>query len=188
MFKYLIALIVVSLTCFLSSNACGGFLDDVVKGVVKALEEPATEETAHSVTKVIDGDTVIIDEKVTIRLIGIDTPELHHPQKPVMYFAEQAHEFVKELCEGKKVKVEYDEANAVNKHLDKYGRTLAYLYLEDGTFINAEIVKQGYGFCYVNFPFKYMEEFRTHQREAMESERGLWAKQVHDQEISNLIM
>ncbi len=54
--------------------------------------------------------------------------------------------------------------------------TLAYVYLEDGTFLNAEIIKQGYGFAYTRFPFKYMDEFRHYQREAREQNRGLWAK------------
>jgi len=60
-------------------------------------------------------------------------------------------------------------------HRDKYRRTLAYVFLEDGTFLNAEIIKQGYGFAYTRFPFKYMDEFRRYQREAREQRRGLWA-------------
>ena len=58
---------------------------------------------------------------------------------------------------------------------DRYGRTLAYVFLEDGTFINAEIVRQGYGFAYTGFPFRYLEDFRAHEREARASGRGLWA-------------
>ncbi len=57
---------------------------------------------------------------------------------------------------------------------DLFGRTLAYVYLEDGTFLNAEIVKQGYGHAYTQFPFKYLEESRGYEREAREAQRGLW--------------
>jgi len=71
---------------------------------------------------------------------------------------------------NEKVRLEYDQ----NK-IDKYGRTLAYVYLEYGTFLNAEIIKQGYGFAYTIFPFKYLEEFRQYKKEARENERGLWA-------------
>ena len=46
----------------------------------------------------------------------------------------------------------------------------------DGTFLNAEIIKQGYGFAYTRFPFKYMDEFRRYEREAREKHRGLWGK------------
>jgi micrococcal nuclease len=58
---------------------------------------------------------------------------------------------------------------------DRFGRTLAYVYLPDGTFLNAEIVKQGYGHAYTQFPFKYLEQFREYEGEAREASRGLWA-------------
>jgi len=51
---------------------------------------------------------------------------------------------------------------------------LAYVYLEDGTHLNAEIVKQGYGHAYTRFPFRYLEEFRRYEREAREAGKGLW--------------
>ena len=50
------------------------------------------------------------------------------------------------------------------------------MLLEDGTFLNAEIIKQGYGFTYTRFPFKYMDEFRRYEREARKQNRGLWGK------------
>lgn len=59
---------------------------------------------------------------------------------------------------------------------DRYRRLLVYVYLPDGTFLNAEIIKQGYGFAYTRFPFKYMEQFRQYERSARESGAGLWAK------------
>ena len=52
--------------------------------------------------------------------------------------------------------------------------TLAYVFLEDGTFLNAEIIKQGYGHADTRFPFKYMDRFRRYEREAREQGRGLW--------------
>ena len=55
------------------------------------------------------------------------------------------------------------------------GRTLAYVFLEDGTLLNAEIIKQGYGFAYTRFPFAQVEEFRRLERDAREQGRGLWA-------------
>ena len=73
------------------------------------------------------------------------------------------------MVEGKRVRLEYDW-----KRKDKYGRTLAYVYLEDCTFLAAGIIRQGYGFAYTRFPFKYLEEFRKLEREAREAKRGLW--------------
>ncbi len=69
----------------------------------------------------------------------------------------------------KRVRLEYDQ-----ERRDKYGRTLPYVYLEDGTFLNGEIIRQGYGFAYTRLPFKYLEEFRKLEREAREAGRGLW--------------
>ncbi len=121
------------------------------------------------VTRVTDGDTIILDGNEKVRLIGIDTPETVHPKKPVEYFGKQASQFTKNTCEGRLVRLEYDQ-----ERVDKYGRTLAYVYLENGTFLNAEIIKQGYGFAYTQFPFKYMGTFVQYERKARRGNKGLW--------------
>ena len=127
-------------------------------------------------TRVVDGDTIIAnidDKKESVRLIGVDTPETKHPKKPVQYFGKEASAFTKQLVEGKKVRLEYDQ-----QHRDKYNRLLAYVYLEDGTFLNAEIIKQGYGFAYTRFPFKYLDDFRGYEKDARENNRGLWKEKT----------
>ena len=101
--------------------------------------------------------------------MGVDTPETKDPRKPVQYFGKEATDFTQRLVAGKRVRLAYDQ-----QHQDKYGRTLAYVYLEDGTFVNAEIIKQGYGFAYTRFPFKDLEQFLQLEREAREAKRGLW--------------
>ena len=77
--------------------------------------------------------------------------------------------FTANMVEGKKVRLEFDQ-----NQRDKYKRLLAYVYLEDGTFLNAEIIKQGYGYAYTRFPFKYLQEFRIYEKEARLRKRGLW--------------
>ena len=121
------------------------------------------------VKRVVDGDTLLLTNGERVRLIGVDTPETKHPQKPVQYFGKEAYLFTKRMVEGKEVRLEYDWQKR-----DKYGRLLAYVYLLDGTFLNAEIIKQGFGFAYTRFPFKFLEEFRRYEREARENRRGLW--------------
>ena len=121
--------------------------------------------------RAIDGDTIIVDiagVKERVRLIGVDTPETKHPRKPVQHFGKEAYNFTWRMAEGKKVRLEFDQ-----NQRDRYKRLLAYVYLEDGTFLNAEIIKQGYGHAYTKFPFKYMHKFRQHEREARLKKRGL---------------
>jgi endonuclease YncB( thermonuclease family) len=76
------------------------------------------------------------------------------------------------LVEGKTVRLAYEPAGA---KIDRYGRTLAYLYLEPGgTFVNRELVAKGYAFAYVQYPFQYMDDFRQAERLARERGLGLW--------------
>lgn len=126
-------------------------------------------ETAW-VHRVIDGDTLLLVKGKRVRLLGVDTPETKHPRKQVQRFGKEAYLFTKNLVEGKEVFLEYDWQKN-----DKYGRVLAYVYLKDGTLVNAEIIRQGYGFAYTRHPYKRMEEFRRLEREARENRRGLWA-------------
>jgi len=59
-------------------------------------------------TRVIDGDTIVLDGQERVRLIGVDTPETKDPRKPVQYFGKEASEFTKRMVKGKKVRLEYD--------------------------------------------------------------------------------
>ena len=123
------------------------------------------------VERVIDGDTVVISGGEHLRYIGIDTPELHHPTKPVQWYAREAAAFNRSLVEGKPVRLEFDV-----ERRDKYGRLLAYIYLEDGTFVNAELVRQGYAHLLTIPPnVKYAHLFIACQKEARNAARGLWA-------------
>ena len=133
-----------------------------------------SSETAR-VTRVVDGDTLVVSiagEEERVRLIGVDTPETVHPQKPVEYFGKEASVFTKLMAEGRTVRLEGDPQNFDR---DKYRRLLRYVYLPDGRLLNAEIIRQGYGFAYTRFPFSKMEEFRVLERDAREAGRGLWA-------------
>ena len=139
--------------------------------------DPAvTSADQEYVQRVVDGDTLVLGTGEWVRLIGVDTPETKHPNAPVEYFGKEAAAFTKRLAEGKRIKLEFDPANAHIEHKDRYGRTLAYVFLGDGTFVNAEIIRQGYGHAYTRYPFSRIEEFRRLEREAREQKRGLWGK------------
>jgi endonuclease YncB( thermonuclease family) len=127
--------------------------------------------SAQTVERVIDGDSVSITGVGTVRLIGVDTPETVDPRQPVQEFGRAAQAFLLGLTGGKTVRLEHDQTRR-----DRYGRTLAYLYLADGTFVNSEIVKQGFSPAYTEFPFRYLEQFRQLEREARTAKRGLWSR------------
>lgn len=136
------------------------------------------------VARVVDGDTLKLSDGRRVRLIGMDTPELHYSEKlvrdsrrtrkdikDIQALGEKAAIFTRQLCEGKPVRLETD----VRKE-DKYGRLLAYVYLEDGTFVNAKIVEEGYGQVMTIPPdVKYADYFLKLQREARDKHKGLWA-------------
>jgi len=137
---------------------------------------PHKDELANymSIKKFVDGDTFWVDDGsdkgIKIRLIGVNTPETVHPKKPVEYYGIEASNYIKDLLKDQKVRLEYD----VEKE-DRYGRILAYVYLEDGTFVNAELVKQGYAMVMTVPPnVKYADLFVKLQKEARENNRGLW--------------
>ncbi len=126
------------------------------------------------VVRVIDGDTIqvccVFGDRVTVRYVGVDTPQIHHPMKGVERYGKEASEANRKLVDGKKVTLEFDV-----QQFDKYGRTLAYVYLEDGTFVNAWLVENGYAMVMTIPPnVKHQELFLRLQREAREAKRGLW--------------
>jgi micrococcal nuclease len=129
------------------------------------------------VQRVVDGDTLVLGTGERVRLISVDAPESVRPNTPVQRFGKEAADFTRRMVEGKRVRLEYDQANAANGHKDntQQKRTLAYVFLEDGTLLNAEIIKQGYGHALTRYPFSRMEEFRHLEREAREQRRGLWS-------------
>jgi len=126
----------------------------------------------YKVARVVDGDTIVLNNGERIRYIGIDTPETVHPSKPVEYFGKEASEANKKLVEGKRVRLEYDV-----QRVDQYGRTLAYVYLENGTFVNAWLVENGYARVSTYPPnVKHQQRFLELEQKARESKVGLWGK------------
>jgi micrococcal nuclease len=135
------------------------------------------------VTRVIDGDTLKLEDGQRVRLIGIDTPEMHESSKlykdsqrtnqdirTIQEMGRKAYLFTKNLVGGKRVRLEFD----LEKH-DKYERLLAYVFLKDGTFVNAQILKEGYASLMTYPPnVKYVDEFKKLYQQARENNRGLW--------------
>jgi micrococcal nuclease len=129
---------------------------------------------AVKVVRVVDGDTIQVCcigwKREKVRYIGINTPETKHPTKEVEHFGEEASEANRKLVEDKTVVLEFDV-----ERRDRYGRLLAYVFLKDGTFVNAWLVEHGFAQVMTVPPnVKHQELFLKLQRDAREARRGLW--------------
>ena len=137
------------------------------------------------VTRVYDGDTIMLANGERVRLTGIDTPESSENRKlvrdakrsgqdaqDIMRMGRRASAFTRGLVNGRRVRLEFDI-----QQRDKYGRLLAYVYrLDDGLFINAEIIRSGYAYPMTIPPnVRHADEFKELFREARAGKRGLWA-------------
>ncbi len=130
----------------------------------------------YSIGKVTDGDTFVIQDgtsdKFKIRLTGIDAPESRNvgTRKQIQVFGDEAKTHLQNCLRNKKVRLEFD----VQKK-DRYGRTLAYVYLENGTFLNDYLLRKGYARM-ATFPpnVQFVEVFRKSEKKARRKKLGLW--------------
>lgn len=128
----------------------------------------------YRVTRFSDGDTITVDmngKEETVRMIGVDTPETHHPDLPVQCYGPAASAYTKTLIGEQKVRL---EADPTNQNRDRYDRLLRYVYLPDGQLVQAQIIKNGYGFAYTSFPFTKKDEFVALETTAKTDAKGLW--------------
>jgi endonuclease YncB( thermonuclease family) len=144
-------------------------------------KEPIEPEVIHyEVTSITDGDTIkvlINDKTETIRLVNVNTPETVDPRRPVECMGKEASEKMTQLVTGKKVSLEIDETQTDR---DRYDRLLRFVFMEDGTDVGLEMIKQGFAESspYGNSPHKYLEEYKTAQSQAQEQQLGLWNSTV----------
>jgi len=120
------------------------------------------------VTRVIDGDTIVIEGGYRVRYIGIDTPETY-PQAEA--FGAEAWQANRELVEGERVRLEKDVSET-----DKYGRLLRYVYIDD-IMVNAELVRNGLAEARAYPPdIKHQDYLESLEEGAKNEGRGMWAE------------
>ncbi len=155
-----------------------------IKEIKKEARQNKPEETKegletaknnlHPIIRVIDGDTIkiLIDKKIeTIRIIGIDTPEIG---SRLECFGNEAKEKALELLSGKKVSIEMDDSQGER---GRYGRLLAYLLIDGKVDFGEQMIKQGYSYEYTyNKAYKNQEKYKIAQKYAEENKKGLWAE------------
>lgn len=135
-------------------------------------EQKVLAETWYYVRWVDDGDTIVLQDGRHVRYIGINAPEIEHEDQKAEPFGNKAKSLNKRLVYQKKVRLEFDQDKQ-----DQYGRWLAYVFLKDGTFINARILAQGYAFYLYRRPnLTYNSILFNSQRKAMSGKKGMWQK------------
>ncbi len=160
---------VATIVMCVSSTACAG-------------GAPPSGDGIATVDHVVDGDTIDVEiagRTERVRLIGIDTPETKKPNSPIECFGPEASAFTASLLpEGAEVRLERDIVSR-----DDYGRLLGYIHLVDaadpdetGTFVNLEIIEQGYARPLTIEPNStFARDFAAAAGRAERADLGLWA-------------
>jgi micrococcal nuclease len=163
-------------------SAYTGYVNQQSNKIETRAEQTQNIPGLVKVTEVIDGDTFKIDTGDKVRMIGMDTPEVHHPTKPVQCFGKEAMAKTKELLENKYVRLEKDVSST-----DRYGRLLRFVYLANLSptplpasqsaelFVNEYLLQEGYARILTVPPdVRESEHFRVIQNIAMNAQKGLW--------------
>lgn len=177
----IIACIAIGVFVLLHYGSAGGSAKYGADGIREskfAFAGDISDRVLYPVEHVIDGDTLIVRagaDEVTIRLIGIDTPETVDPRKPVQCYGPEASAKAKELLASTSV---YLEKDPLKGDYDKYGRVLAYVKLADGSSYNEYMLQNGFAHEYTYFKeaYKYQAAFKADEAAAKKAKMGLWAK------------
>lgn len=134
-----------------------------------------TDTQTYAIVRVVDGDTFKImfnGKEESVRLIGVDTPESVNPDKSKNNeYGKIASDFTKSYLENKEVSLEFDV-----QERDKYGRLLAYVYI-DGEMFNKVLLQEGYAQLDTVPPnVKYVNDFKEIQKEARDNNKGFWGE------------
>lgn len=135
------------------------------------IQQENVSSQKHQVVRVIDGDTIEIENGLKVRYIGIDTPETKDPHEPVGCYGHEAYLKNQELVANKQVTLEKDVSET-----DRYGRLLRYVYV-DGIMVNEQLVKEGFAKA-VSYPpdIKHQDLFSNAERLAQYKKAGLWGE------------
>jgi micrococcal nuclease len=162
-----------SLRFYAKTGIITGFVIFCVFASSVFIKQYTEKKNIHSiesvVEKVVDGDTVLLENGQKVRLLGIDAPETAHPDRPVQKCGLEAKKYLKSRVEGKRCVIEY----TMRDKYDVYDRLLAFIYA-DGGLVNAELVKKGLAYAQ---PSKYMsrtKEFLVLENIAKKFKKGIW--------------
>ena len=140
----------------------------------------ALDEGTYAVRRVVDGDTLLLENGARIRLMGADTPETVKPNHPVEPFGPQATLFTKNFLSGGRVFLTFDK-----QRLDRYKRFLAYAWLDESMeqMLNEELIRAGLAEAKTGYRFSpgMKKRFRRAEDEAKSAGRGIWSNEIENQ-------
>lgn len=129
------------------------------------------------VSRVVDGDTIWVQTdsgRLKVRLIGIDTAETVAPGRPVGCFGPEATAEAERLLAGTSVSLELDPSQG---ELDRYDRTLAYVWMANGELFNLTMIRDGFAIEYTyDQPYRYRAQFKAAEKQAQQSGSGMWSQ------------
>ena len=141
-----------------------------------AVQEPPSTDygSLYDVVRIVDGDTLVADvdgNETKIRLIGVNTPEsVHSDDSKNVPEGKEAYAYMENLLGGRRIYLVYDEDRE-----DDYGRTLAYVFTEDCTFVNLLLVEDGIAECMRIEPnVRYSSDFAKAESVAKAANKGFW--------------
>ncbi len=131
----------------------------------------------YTVSHVVDGDTVDAQDAngtIRIRLLGVNTPESVDPRRPNECYGKEASAYVKSVLQNRQVSIALDPQKPT---MDDYGRVLAYVFRDDGLFVNKDLITKGFGYEYTYHKevYKYQQDFKQAQSVAQKGGAGLWS-------------
>ncbi len=150
------------------------FENDKPQPAATSQTQAALPEGTYDVEHCVDGDTLKLANGTRIRLIGADTPETVKPNTPVQPFGPEASQFTKEAVarNGNKVRITYD-----GTQIDKYGRTLAMVWLGD-TLLNEQLIRVGLARAQLQYSYsrEMKDRFQAAEDLAKREKRGIWSQ------------
>ena len=140
-------------------------------GLTLSFAAQSSADEFFSVRRVYDGDTIQLENGMHVRYIGINAPEIAHQDKPGEPFGPEAMAFNEKIVLSKPVRIQGDQ-----EATDQYGRRLAYIFIQDGTFVNQEMVRNGLAHVLYKPPnIAHDAALLKSQQEAMKAGKGMWA-------------
>lgn len=158
-------------------SAVASVLLVIIVGVLNQKEQynnHTNEPVVVKFKKCTDGDTAHfwingVDE--TVRFIGIDTPETVNPETSIEPYGKEASDYTCSLIRTGKIELEYDENS---QRRDKYGRVLAWVFV-DKELLQLNLIKKGYAkLAYLHDDYKYLTQLKQAQETAKTKKLGIW--------------